>query len=305
MIHQVVHHTGRQIRTIAWLTEKLQCSERELRSCIRTGQQAGFLTQIVGQNVFTRIAVATGPTITIGEKAPGRHHIALYSDPHWGSKHSLKKAQSKFLEFAWKQGCRTAVVPGDLTDGVKSLLVPEQRFTGADEQIDEGVQIWKKAPPYEIAACSGNHDGYSSHAIGSDLGRIIQERMREAGVQWNHTGTCVGNAVVHGARVQLWHPHGAASTTNAVRRSLNSRAEKLEEPVDLLVSGHYHHYAAVHAFKEDVFCVGAATFQVKRYEFANRISAPWDVGGVIISFTSDRKGRASEFSSKLYPAVQS
>lgn len=304
MIHDIVSFTNRHAKTIGWLTAKLQCSEKELRAAIANGRKQGFLTEIVGENVFTRLAIATGPLIIIGNKKPGRHHIALYSDTHWGSKHSLEKAQLEFLRMAWKKGCRTVVAPGDLTDGVKPLLVPEQRYTGADEQIAEGTEIWRKAPPFQVVSCTGNHDGYTSHAVGSDIGRVIEQRMQAEGVEWYHSGTCLGQAVVNGARVQLWHPHGAASTTNAVRRTLNARAEKLEVPVDLIVSGHYHHYAAVHAYQEDVFCVGAATFQVKKYEFANRISGGWNVGGAIISFTADRKGRAHEFSSKFYPAFQ-
>lgn len=306
-IYDVVHFTGRSVKTIAWLTDKLRCSEKELRASVAAASKQGFLTQITDGYVFTRLAIKTGTSVTLGSNKPGRYNIAHYTDPHWGSKHSLRKAQIDFLKFAWKQGCRLAAVTGDLTDGVKALLVPEQRFTGADEQLAEGLEIWRnviKTCPYEVAAIPGNHDGYTSHAIGSDFGRIIEERMRAEGVNWTNTGTCLGHATLHGARTELWHPHGAASTTNAIRRTLNARAEKLEEPVDLLLCGHYHHYGAVHAAKEDVFCAAGGTFQVKRYEFANRISAPWDVGGSIISFTVDSRGRAREFSSKFYPAVQ-
>lgn len=307
-IFDVIHHTGRQVKTIGWLTGKLRCSETELRSAVAAAAKQGFLTQITDGYVFTRLAIKTGTSVTLGSAKPGRYNIAHYTDPHWGSKHSLRKAQVDFLKFAWKEGCRVAAITGDLTDGVKPLLVPEQRFTGADEQLAEGQQIWrdvyKAGCKYECAATTGNHDGYTSHAIGSDFGRVIEERMRADGINWTNTGTCLGHAVLHGARTELWHPHGAASTTNAIRRTLNARAENLEEPVDLLLSGHYHHVGFTYAMKEDVFCAAGATFQTKQSEFANRISAGWNVGGSIISFTIGRNGLASEFSGRFFPSVQ-
>jgi len=308
MIFDIIHHTSRIARSIGWLTLKLVCSERELRAAIKTAQEQGFHVHIVGQNVFTKLPVTTGPTITLGTAKPGRYKIAHYTDPHWGSKHSSKQGQIDFLRFAWSEGCRVVAATGDNTDGVKPLLVPEQRVTGADEQIDEGVQIWKRVVkigcPFSIAAISGNHDGYSSHAIGSDIGRLTEERMQAEGIDWHHAGTCIGNAVLHGARTHLWHPMGAASTTNAIRRMLNNKAEKLDVPTDLILSGHLHHYAAFHAAAEDIYCAAGGTFQMKRYEFANRITGPWDVGGSILTFTVDRRGRACEFSSKFYPIVQ-
>lgn len=303
MIHDIVHHTSRSSKSIGWLTEKLQCSERELRRAISNGQKEGYIVRISGKDVFTKLSVGPGPTVSIGEATPGRHHIGHFTDMHWGSKHSDLKAQHKFLSFLWKKGVRSLAITGDCTDGVKALLVPDQRFTGADEQLDEGVKVMKEFG-FACAAITGNHDGYTSHAIGFDFGKLMEDRMRAAGVNWNHAGTCRGNAVIEGARTHLYHPMGAASTPNSIRTMLNRHAERLEEPCDCILSGHLHHYASCYAWREKIYCASGGTFQQKRSEFANRISGPWDFGGSIISFSVDSKGRASEFSSQLYPSAQ-
>lgn len=295
MIYDIVRFTNRAPRQIGWLTEKLKCSDVELRRAIAAGAKQGFTTQITGQWVYTRLAIATGPTVILGDARPGRKAIGHFTDPHWGSKHSFLKGQKRFLDLCEKRKIEVIADTGDNTDGVKALLVPEQRFAGADEQLDEGVNLLRNYG-FKWASITGNHDGYSSHHLGFDFGRLTEERMRAAGVDWQHAGTCVGNAVLHGARTELWHPMGAASTTNAIRRTLNSRAEHMVQPTDLLLCGHFHHHASGYAAQEDVFYASGLTFQLKRYEFSNRISRPWDIGGGIVHFTVDRRGKAKDFS---------
>jgi len=303
MLHDLIHHTSKKPREISWLTAKLQCSEKELRSTIANGKKEGYNLHVTGQHVFTKLEVGVGALVVIGKPSPGRHKIAHVTDTHAGSRQFAPKALKKFLSFAWKEGCRSIAFTGDGTDGVKSILLPEQRLHGADEQIDELVDTMK-GNPWKVAAITGNHDYYSSDAIGLDIGKIVEDRMRKAGLDWHHAGTCRGNAVIEGARTHLWHPMGAASTPNAIRRMLNSHAENLQDPTDLILAGHLHHVASCYAQAEDIFCASGGCFQVKKGSFGNRISRPWDVGASIISFTVDRRGRASEFSSRFYPAVQ-
>lgn len=302
MIYDIVKFTNRIPRPIGWLTEKLRCSERELRHEIAQHSK-DFTTAITQGMVYTRLAVGPGTLVVLGDVKPGRKHIGHVTDTHTGSKHFHGKGLKKFLQLLNRKKITTIAFTGDGTDGVKPLLVPDQRFTGFDEQAAELVNAFSPFQ-FDVFAIPGNHDGYTSHAIGSDTGRLIEERMRAAGVNWHNGGTCVGNGVLHGARTHLWHPMGAASTPNAIRRMMNARAETLDVPADLLLLGHLHHHASCYAVAEDIFCASGGTFQLKKSEFANRISRPWDVGGSIISFTLDRRGRASEFSVKFYPVAQ-
>lgn len=303
LLHEVIHHTNRHPKSLSWLCCKLLCSEKELRAAVTAGKKEGFSVDITGPFVFTKLAIGTGPLIVLGDIKPGRKHIGHVTDTHTGSKHFHKKGLRATLHDFRRRGITTIAFTGDGTDGVKPLLVPDQRLTGADDQIEELVDAFSPFA-FDVFAIPGNHDGYSSAAIGSDMGKLIEERMRAAGVNWHNGGTCVGNGVLHGARTHLWHPMGAASTPNAIRRMMNARAETLAEPTDLMLLGHLHHHASCYAAAEDIFCSSGGTFQLKKSEFANRISRPWDVGASIISFTLDKRGKASEFSVKFFPIAQ-
>lgn len=301
----IVKLTARGAKSIDYLCTKLGCSEKELRAKIASSNKAGWAIGLTQGHVFSNVAVGPTDAVTLGIPTPGRHHIAFVTDLHSGSSHFDDKALLSFLRLAAKKGCTYGVMAGDLTDGVKPLLVPDQRYTGWDAQADHLVDVLRKGPAIEWATITGNHDGYTSHAGGFDAGRSLELKMRAAGVAWHHTGTCVGRAVICGARVHLWHPAGGASTRNSVRRVLNERIEALQEPADVLVMGHLHKYATVSAYPENVYGVAGGTFQLKKSEFANRITRPWDIGGTVISFTVRRDRTVGEFSSEFFPAVPS
>ena len=230
---------------------------------------------------------------------PGRHRVAMISDLHFGSKFCNKKRMIAFLKEAWKQGARVCVVVGDVLDGNKSVLLPEQSSTTFDAQLAELRAFMKKAPAFEFVAIDGNHDGYFSASAGFTSGQLVANDLREHGVDWTFLGVCLGRARIHGARWHLWHPHGGASTRNAVRRILNERAEALQERTDILVMGHFHKFASLPIYPEGIHGVCCPTFQEKGSEFSNRMTRPWDIGGVIVAYNVARNGHVSEVSAEI------
>lgn len=278
---------------IAALCERLACTKRELMAEIREARAAGAVIEVVEGFVGTRVRIGAGPTVHIGNVKPGRRVVAHVTDLHAGSKYFDAAALSEFLERAWERGARCLVNTGDNLDGHKDVLLLEQSAVGFDAQSRVLVDVFRKAPPFEIVAIDGNHDGYFSNSTGFVSGSLLAHRMVEAGVKWQFAGVCLGSAVVHGARWQLWHPHGGASTRNALRRILNARVEGLHEPLDFLAMGHFHKFASVATFPEGVFAFAGGTFQRKRSEFANRIANSWDIGGTLASFDLDKRGRVS------------
>lgn len=299
MIDLIVHLTCKRAAPIDRLCERLGTSRAELLKEIKEARKAGAVINVTDGYVFTRVAVGPEKVVHIGETKPKRHHVAHVTDIHFGSKYCDREALLSFLHTAWDLGCRSVACTGDVLDGMKDVLLLEQRAIGFDPQASEAVETLKKAPPFSWAAIDGNHDGYFSNAIGFVSGRLLETRMREAGIDWHFAGVCLGHAVVHGAKWELWHPHGGASTRNALRRTLNERAEALEYHVDILAMGHFHKYTAIPTFPEHVFGLAGGTFQRKRSEFGNRITRPWDVGASIVSYDVDAKGRvwdvAAEF----------
>ncbi len=303
IIPQLVHLTCKRPMAITRICERLGVTRRQLLAEIRDARRAGSIIEVHDGFVGTKVRANAGATVVMGTARPGRHKVAHATDLHFGSSMCDRDAFLQFAQVAWDRGCRKLVCTGDILDGHKDVLILEQRATGFDPQSREAVETWKKAPPFEVVAIDGNHDGYFSNAIGFKSGDLLAHRMREAGIKWHFAGVCLGRAVVHGARWYLWHPHGAASTRNALRRKLNEKAETLTEPVDILVMGHFHHFAAIPIVSERVFGVAGGTFQRMGTEFANRITNPWDIGGQIISYDVDAKGRVSHAAAEFYPAT--
>ncbi len=154
----------------------------------------------------------------------------------------------------------------------------------------------------------GNHDGYFSALMGTSAGRILQDRMREHGLDWTHLGACLGHAKIHGALWELWHPHGAAASREAVRRVMDRRVEALAREgatPDVLAVGHYHKQAQHLSLPARTFCVSGGCFQAKgsrHYqgsEFSNRIANPWHLGGAIVGYRVEADGTISEFTAEF------
>ncbi len=303
MIEQVVRLTCRRPVAVELLCDRLGVTRRDLLAEIRAARRAGSFIEIVDGFVGTKIRAAAGPVVHIGKTKPGRYKVGHFTDLHAGSKYSDQNALLELLHTAWDRGCRVIANTGDNLDGHKDVLILEQRALGFDAQSSELVETVRKAPPFEWVAIDGNHDGYFSNAIGFVCGKLLEARMREAGIKWNFAGVCLGRAVVHGARWMLWHPHGGASTRNALRRILNARAEGLEEPVDVLAMGHFHKFVTIPVIPEGVLGIAGGTFQRKGSEFANRIGSPWDIGASIVSYDVDGKGRVSHAAAEFMPAA--
>ncbi len=302
VLNHIVRLTCRRPLAIDKIEERLGLSRREVMSEIREARRAGAIIEVVDGFVGTKVRVAPGDVVEIGAAKAGRHHVAHVTDVHFGSRMCADDALLSFLHKAWDLGCRTAACTGDVLDGLKDVLILEQRAVGFDAQSDEAVRTLKQAPPFEWAVIDGNHDGYYSNLIGFKSGELLAHRMREAGIKWHFAGVCLGRARIHGARWYLWHPHGAASTRNALRRKLNAKAETLNEPVDVLAMGHFHHFATIPIVKERVFGIAGGTFQRMGTEFANRIENPWDIGAAIVSYDLDRQGRVMHTAAEFYAA---
>jgi predicted phosphodiesterase/biotin operon repressor len=279
---------------------KLGISEKALATLIQKAQKDGYTLKIRAGNVIQGVALGQQTVPWVGNAKPGVHKIAYFTDTHFGSEHCNEAEIVDFLKFAWGQGCRTAIHTGDLLDGNKTVLLPDQLCSGFDGQIARVVKTLKKAPVFTYVGITGNHDGYFSASSGMDTGKLTDKTLNAEGIQWRHAGTCYGRANIEGANVTLWHPSGGAGTRNAVRRILNEKAESLTEDCDILVMGHLHRYVSFQAYPERVLCVAGGTFQEKLSEFANRITRPWDIGGTIISFDLDKAMKVQHASAEFY-----
>jgi hypothetical protein len=237
------------------------------------------------------------PIPVFGDTRPGRKRAHQVTDTHLGSKFCDEKALLENLHKAPDRGATIVVSTGDVVDGVNAKLQHEQREIGFDGQVKRLIRLLKKAPKVPWVAIGGNHDAYADDAVGMESGLVIESRMRDAGIDWTYLGSCLGRAVIHGAKWELWHPHGSGTTRNSVRRLLNSRAETYlpEDRPDVLAIGHFHKHCSVYSFPEQVFCTAGGTFQRKGSTFSDRILNAWDIGSSIVSWTLRQDGTVGEF----------
>ena len=307
-------------RTISEAAAKLGCTPAALQTAFmaRRTQIGGTAARWLNSSATltssrpTVTAVVTEPVTVMGRVArsvarvgankPGRYRVAHITDIHFGSSHCDCKALLDFFDIARARGVSAILCTGDVLDGVSEKLLMEQRAVGFERQSEEAVDIFKHAAEWPIIAITGNHDGYFNDIAGVDAGHALAAKMRDAGVQWLHVGSCLGRAIVHGARVELYHPHGGGATRDAVRRVLAAKAQRYTDAdrPDLLVAGHFHKTASVHAYPENVFCVGGGTFQRRESDFGVRMIHPWDIGGGIISWTVREDGSVGEFAHEFF-----
>lgn len=301
-VWDILRLTAKRARPISDLCERLGINAKAFSDAVKAANAAGFRIRVADGFVSSRAPAiqANAETLAFGDTRPGRKRVALVTDLHFGSRHTNLNGLQAFLEYAKTRGVSTIVCTGDVLDGNKEVLLHDQEKIGWDSQAAAAVAAI--APHrFRWVAIDGNHDGYFSASAGTTSGRLLEAEMRTAGVDWTFAGVCLGRAMVHGARWLLWHPHGGASTRNAIRRILNGKIEGLEEPADVVAIGHFHKFATVAAFPEGVFGVAGGTFQEKKSEFANRISNGWDIGGAIVSWTLDKEGHTSEYAAEFYP----
>jgi len=261
------------------------------------------------ENYAAELIAARKPTTSrvvipsFGSTKPGRHTFAHATDIHIGSSGCDERAFCDFLDERIEEGVTVVACSGDILDGLGEKLWGEQTHQGWDAQSGRLIDILKKRKRLSWALISGNHDGYFDSVIGAEMGKVLQARLQAVGVTATYLGKAKGHCLVHGARVSMIHPHGGTSRRNGVRMVLNAYVENLvDEHPDIVLSGHFHKYAPVQMYPEATYCAGGGTFQQKATEFANRISAPWDIGGSTVSLTLGKDGKAHEISSRFYAA---
>ena len=294
---QVVALTCRKPVPVERVCTRLGLSESRLRLMLKQADRDGYHVKMVNGHVSCRVPMGAIEPVVIGAASPGKRvHVLHLTDLHVGSAHCAEDGVRDILHRAWDKGARACVGTGDLIDGTgpKAVkLLADQRCATWDGQTDRVVELFREVP-LEHAWIDGNHDGYSSDAAGMQSGRQLQWKARDAGLKWTFLGMCAGRATVAGARFFLWHPHGAGTTRNSVRRSVNAKIEALDEPTDFVCSGHFHRAAIVPAFGERVWGLAGGTAQIRASEFANRATAGWDMGAWLISFSMDKTGAVHE-----------
>lgn len=298
LLDDIVRLTNRRAVSLEEVQRKTKSNSKQLQEALSQGEGRGYQILVRDGFVSARVAVRAHKTVSCGSTKPGRYCVAYWSDTHFGCRHTDEKAAQDFLTHCWERGARCAVHTGDLLDGNRPVLLADQDYVGWDSQVARLRRTLKAAPPFEYVAIDGNHDGYFSTAAGTQCGKLVERAL--TGVKWHYLGMCEGRVEIHGASWFLWHPSGGSQSKLGIIKVLDDKRQNLPEHADVVACGHLHKFASANLDGALLVCPG--TFQRKQSEFANRISGPWDIGGCLVSYELDRKGRIHEAAAEFMTA---
>ena len=259
------------VRTFSELAQFYGIGVDELRETARILEQEGYGIESDG-DVVIRKSVEPSGKVDLTERFKKGLRFGLISDTHIGSSHARQDALEAIYDVFQKEGIRTTLHCGDVTDGNGVYLGQEQEQVeyGQDAQIDMVIKDYPKRVGMRTAFITGNHDLREYQRGGVDPGIPI-ERSRP---DMEYVGQCDSRLQLTegGLDIELIHPAKGASYALSyhVQRDLNSRSP--DDIPDIYASGHFHnafyaHYRGVETLS--VPCLKDAGMWERRMGFNN------------------------------------
>lgn len=223
------------------------------------------------------------------ESSGKRMTFGLFGDTQIGSLYAAHECWRPFAEHCAERGCTAMYHTGDVLDGHRVYKGQEFELcsVGMEKQLARLAEV---APNVGIPVrfIVGNHDLSLKALAGVNIGRAIEQRMRDAGQEWEFLGE--ESAVVEVAqpdgrpfRMQLLHPGGGSSY--AISYRMMKIIESLEGGTkpDLLAIGHFHKAEMLPNYR-NVCGIQTGCFQWQS-PFMARNALAAHVGGWIVEVT--------------------
>lgn len=201
--------------TLKELKEKINVSEKEIRSELKTLEQSGYLLQkqSVGKDEYYFIGrLTTADSIHyisgISPKAISIK-IGLLSDTHLNSWHANEEALKQFYKDCEQAGVKQFWHAGDLQEGNGRLYrgqMSEIKNPGFDRVVKYCVENYPKSN-LETIIISGNHDDIWAKESGADIVKAVSLERPDL----KYLGQDVGDIILAGVRFRLLHPEGGGS----------------------------------------------------------------------------------------------
>jgi len=296
----IVRAVQKGARTIAQLADVLDCSPKRAQHQVDAAIAAGHTIVL---DAAGGLAFELPPTEVQAVRNVPRDGdwtmLAVMSDLHVGSKHCLEEEITRFAEFAYGEGFRHILIPGDLCEGDLRHhgFKHEVRYHGFDEQVDNLLRILPVLPGLEYRCCVGNHEINSYwKTIGMRPDLAIQIKAHEAG-RHDFFATGAMTKAMESAyllvnpgdpetEIKVELSHTDDKKTYAISYSLQKHVEAIQPGAKphLLLKGHLHS----HSFFDlrGIVCVQAACFKSQgTWERQKRMSP--QVGGILLWLKHD------------------
>lgn len=272
-------------------------SPKAVEAVIKRATQSGVDVAVEHDHVGTKLnrtgfePYNTGIDPVVGR----RQKVAIISDTHLGSKYCLREQLKDFINYAYDQGCREVLHPGDILDGDYRHAKFELSHVGIEDQTTDLFQTLPRRRGLTYHGISGNHDFTFTDDSGIDVTDYIEFFFSKNGRDdFYGYGDRSAYLDIRGARVHLWHPRGSLSYARSYK--LQKQIEKYApgEKPQILLTGHFHQYCHLH--ERGIHALLCPTFQGGGSAFGKSIGGAPAIGGLILEWSVTKKGTMRDFS---------
>ena len=295
-LHKLVQVSRRGPIGFADLCDKLDLSPSKARGLIDQAREMGISVHVENNHVGIRTAQPEervrqiGIAPVIGE----RQKVGVISDTHLGSKYCLRDQLKEFVHYAYDQGVREILHPGDVVDGMYRHGVFEVSHVGLDEQARDLFETLPQLPGLNYRCITGNHDFTFTENSGVDVGHFLSNYFRKRGRDDLHFyGNRGAFLKIKGAIIHLWHPRSGVSYARSYAIQKHIEKYSSGEKPNILLCGHWHVYC--HVYERGVHGIACPTFQGGGSAFSKSLGGAPAIGGMVLSWDLTEHGTLRSF----------
>lgn len=284
-VQKLVKLTRTSPKSFQVICDKLDLSPGKTAALLEKARELGVQIHVENQHV----GMSPGwyedrvHTLKLAPLSGTVQKVGVISDTHLGSKYCMREALKDFVEYAYSQGVREILHPGDVLDGMYKHGVWEVSHSGLDAQAQDLFETLPQLPGLTYHAITGNHDFTFTEASGLSVGDYLANYFRERGRNDLHFYGDRGAFLrIRGAVVHLWHPKQGAGYARSY--ALQKHVEKYSsaEKPHVLLTGHWHIYC--HVYEREVHAIACPTFQGGGSAFSKSLGGAPATGGLILSW---------------------
>jgi predicted phosphodiesterase len=281
------------------LCDKLDLPPSKTRQLVDQAKEMGVMLHVEHNHVGMKSTETDVRVRQIGV-APvvgQRQKIAVISDTHLGSKYCLREQLKEFIHYAYAQGVREILHPGDVLDGIYRHGIFEVSHTGLDDQTQDLFETLPQLPGLTYHGITGNHDQTFTDQSGVDVGHFITNYFAKRGRKdFQFYGNRGAFLKVRGAVVHLWHPRSGVPYARSYGIQKQIEKYTVVKP-NLLFTGHWH--ISCQLFERGVHAFACPTFQGGGSAFGKSIGGSPAIGGLIVSWDLTKDGTLRSLVSEL------
>lgn len=279
------------------LCDTLGLSPKLTKKLIEEAKGAGVSLHVEHDHVGIRHHVYEERVAKVGiEPVVGqRQVVAVISDTHLGSKYCLRAELKDFIEYAYAEGVRDILHPGDVLDGMYRHGLWEVSHSGLEAQAQDLFETLPRKKGLNYHCITGNHDGTFAESSGVDVGEYVTNYFRTRGRTDVHFyGNRGAFLRIRGIIVHLWHPRSGSSYAKSYGIQKHIEKYSSGEKPHVLLCGHWHVFC--HVYERGVHGIACPTFQGGGSAFSKSLGGAPAIGGLILSWEVTKHGTMRGFS---------